>query len=763
MALPPLTSPSVVWSMPNPMDSLQSKPFIPQTVTKKPVLPKEMDYMHNNFSPEIFTGKTTSEKIASGEVPSTQVPESELPLHKTNLWDIAKKGGELLLNKWNELLHSWKKEDVLQSFLDDPNIEWNKKREALKAMNENPQDEQAIRDHITQKYYPNSTNIQLPTSSDFKMHETIPTSWLEDFKMQRDPNESVLTSVWKTVANFPANLAQIGLWTANLASTAIQETWGNPLNIPKSLYNTAVGWVINPTIWGLQNYWKDISKSYDEGGLLNAANTAVEWASKFAEENPAMTLGMIKPKSLPEIASKSYQWIKNIAPTLETVKNIPSSIWNVIKHPIDTITNIPKWTVNVVDRIFPWTKEKIAWFDPQTKYAFENSTPEKVTQVLKDAEDAKINPEADYNQTPFHKWMEEGAKTLETVNSHIWDLQDARMKTLENSGVPKIDQKVARETLAKELEKNNVASISVTKDGTPIIESKPGRDHTLWENPKDIEAYQKLQNLLSEDVSPVQMMDRIHNLQSWMYDNATTPLVKGISGKMESIVKKVTGSLNETFKNQLPKEYREILGKMEEEIKMKQDIKRVFGIDDKGNPVRNIGEWAMKRLANGTTTSGEARALAKLIKEKFGFDLIREARLRQASMEIVWDPRAASLFDVLSDPKKWLKNTIQEWLVDKKSTAMKLAWTGKDPIIPKEPTIPKTKENVWNNRSNPASTPNPKIGSVSNIPWAQKTTVEVPSNPKGNQSKTLAWKQWVMVEEQKLLTSGKPIKPTKKK
>lgn len=53
------------------------------------------------------------------------------------------------------------------------------------------------------------------------------------------------------------------------------------------------------------------------------------------------------------------------------------------------------------------------------------------------------------------------------------------MKTLENSGVPKIDQKVARETLAKELEKNNVASISVTKDGTPIIESKPGRDHTL--------------------------------------------------------------------------------------------------------------------------------------------------------------------------------------------------------------------------------------------------------------------------------------------
>lgn len=61
--------------MPDPMASLK----------KNPVLPKEMDYMHNNFSPEIFTGKTTSQKIASGEIPSTQVQESELPLHKTNL------------------------------------------------------------------------------------------------------------------------------------------------------------------------------------------------------------------------------------------------------------------------------------------------------------------------------------------------------------------------------------------------------------------------------------------------------------------------------------------------------------------------------------------------------------------------------------------------------------------------------------------------------------------------------------------------------
>lgn len=43
----------------------------------------------------------------------------------------------------------------------------------------------------------------------------------------------------------------------------------------------------------------------------------------------------------------------------------------------------------------------------------------------------------------------------------------------------------------------------------------------------------------------------------------------------------------------------------------------------------------MKRLANGTTTGGEARKLALEIKNRYGIDLIKEARLRQMAMDLV--------------------------------------------------------------------------------------------------------------------------------
>lgn len=78
---------------------------------------------------------------------------------------------------------------------------------------------------------------------------------------------------------------------------------------------------------------------------------------------------------------------------------------------------------------------------------------------------------------------------------------------------------------------------------------------------------------------------------------------------------------------------------MSEDIKMNDKIKRLFGIGDDGNPVGNRGELVMKRLTNGTTTGGEARTLAKEILDKYGIDLIQEARLRQLSMELVGDTR----------------------------------------------------------------------------------------------------------------------------
>ena len=53
-------------------------------------------------------------------------------------------------------------EDVLKKFLDDKTIDASKKRSALQAMNDNPQDEQKIRDHIQQNYYSNQSVQRIP-------------------------------------------------------------------------------------------------------------------------------------------------------------------------------------------------------------------------------------------------------------------------------------------------------------------------------------------------------------------------------------------------------------------------------------------------------------------------------------------------------------------------------------------------------------------------------------------------------------------------
>lgn len=93
-------------------------------------------------------------------------------------------------------------------------------------------------------------------------------------------------------------------------------------------------------------------------------------------------------------------------------------------------------------------------------------------------------------------------------------------------------------------------------------------------------AMKKLQEILADDVSPVQTMDRIKKLQEWVYENKTRIGFKGISDRMESTLAKVQGSMNATFKKQLPPEYKEIMDSMSSDIQLKNKIKEVFGIDD---------------------------------------------------------------------------------------------------------------------------------------------------------------------------------------
>lgn len=82
----------------------------------------------------------------------------------------------------------------------------------------------------------------------------------------------------------------------------------------------------------------------------------------------------------------------------------------------------------------------------------------------------------------------------------------------------------------------------------------------------------------------------------------------------------------------------------------------------------------MKRLSNGTTTSGEVRELALKIQERTGVDLIKESRLAQLFMDIVWDIRGQNLFGILQDTAdkgilKGVGKTASKLLISKEKVA----------------------------------------------------------------------------------------------
>jgi hypothetical protein len=49
---------------------------------------------------------------------------------------------------------------------------------------------------------------------------------------------------------------------------------------------------------------------------------------------------------------------------------------------------------------------------------------------------------------------------------------------------------------------------------------------------------------------------------------------------MERVLTRVQGSMNATFKRQLPPEYAQIMDSMSSDIQLKNRIQEVFGIDD---------------------------------------------------------------------------------------------------------------------------------------------------------------------------------------
>lgn len=153
-------------------------------------------------------------------------------------------------------------------------------------------------------------------------------------------------------------------------------------------------------------------------------------------------------------------------------------------------------------------------------------------------------------------------------------------------------------------------------------------------NSRDLQALSMIDDALKGG-NPAEVMDTVKILQNHLYDSSTGLRV---SNDMKKFLERTTGKINHSFKTTMGEEYTKILAEMSDDIKLQKELDRIFKPSDLDG-VTNRGELAMKRISNGTTTSGEVRDLALKIQERTGIDLIKEARLAQMSMDIVGDTR----------------------------------------------------------------------------------------------------------------------------
>ena len=533
-----------------------------------------------------------------------------------------------------------------------------------------------------------------------KYDEVTALSWLTWAipKYEYSPEDSMLKSTGKMIWNLPVSWLQMAgaVWDIWLSYLRNLDQW--PVD---AFTETAKAKIINPTI--AQAYGiKDIAQEgYNEGWVVWSANKLLEKWSEFIVENPVWaimtgkslgwakrgsqaiktawqegmkwnigtaTTGLIKSTGI-GLKENIYDPIKMwVTAPITVVKLWANGIWAIAKK-----TETGKWIAKKVEN----AKIRLAWIDENEIWALEKTSHSEIDAILKQAEQTK-GKQGDYVQTPYHVWAEKAKKTLNKLDADLKTRQSERLAILDEAPVAKIDANDARMALKSALRSMNVEDIVMEDWGPRIIPVKWREALLDLSNPADVKALQKLNEILDWDVSPTQTMDRVKKLQEWAYENKSTIGVKGTSERMDGLIKRVQGSLNSTFKKQLPEEYAKVLDSMSEDIKLSNEIKRLFWIDDNWNPIWNRWELVMKRLANGTTTGWEARILAKQIYDRYWIDLIKEARLRQMAMDLVWDARWQTLFWVIKWGKQGIIDKALEYTVGKIVNKEKLVrWIAK--------------------------------------------------------------------------------------
>lgn len=309
------------------------------------------------------------------------------------------------------------------TYMQDPSIskKWKAKMLSdLQAWRLNEEDA----NNIISKIYLNKQNtdtwesnpIQLPTSDNFQEHHLpwvdTAASWLSKSKFKSNPDDNPAESVWKSLFNFLPNAWEMALGGLNMVTTAwgeaIRHMWEGDtpiVAIGKWAYDTTAHDFINPTIAWVQNFWKDVSNTYNEKWTLPAIEQWVRWVKDFVVENPAVATA-VTPKSFSDLFMKPVEKVGEVSGW----KSIDTFVGKKIEKVKSGIGE--KGIQEIYEAVNPTTRENKALLRENVKNLLPYIDEKKLTwnelPVVKDRVDTHMNSALEgmknYEDTVWVKW-----------------------------------------------------------------------------------------------------------------------------------------------------------------------------------------------------------------------------------------------------------------------------------------------------------------------------------------------------------------------
>lgn len=486
--------------------------------------------------------------------------------------------------------------------------------------------------------------------------------WTEAFKWGIER----IWEAWVGIAEWKYDIAE---WLARWGAWALQSVFA------------PVTWVLWESI---ESWIEALPQDFKNFVATKTKPTIENVVSWYTEQSPEQRRQLDNVWVWLEVLL-SFAWVKWFQKAAPVIKDTTKKTWQQIiqqtQKLIKPTQKAIKQTKQVIKKPFqkpttkaPTFREKQVGLTEKDIKALTKTDKPTFTRYVKEAKESLVD---DYKQTPYHKWAKKAEDAFKKLETNLNSSYQKKAKILRTSKV-RLDNKIVKSEIDDFLQTKLNVKVIDWPDGKTFTELKWRWAQIDITNAWDLQAYQQLQKVLNSK-NPLEYADRLQAMQGWIYENSKIGISGWVSKKMKAFITQATWKANKNLKSQIPTRYSKIMDEMVWDINLSDDLKRVFRVDW----TSNRWELAMKRLVAWTTTSWDARKLAIAIKERTWIDLIKEARLRQLTMEMVWDIRWETLFWLIE--KHWVlwawiwkgKQLLKATVLDPEKAALKRVWPTK--------------------------------------------------------------------------------------